>query len=160
MGDHRLHYNYDRVFAIGGDGKTGVIPDATCVIGDQRYFVEIDRGTRPLKTWATKTYAYEAYRNSEQLRARYGVDTFKVLIVTPNKTRLYRIATEVSTVTCCATKDYLFAQESIIHPMIIRKGWYILSSTTMRQKQVVKTTVSSADIQLKRCALWEHATDD
>jgi hypothetical protein len=158
-GDNWLHMSYDQVYAVGQSGKTSIIPDATCVLGGQRLFIEIDRGTRPLKTWATKTYAYEAYRGSSQLRDRYDVGTFKVLIVAPTKTRMERIAAEIATVTRTVSSDYLFILESMVHPTTIRRNWNTIASTTLRKKQVVNKLIETSDIQLRRCDLWGHADE-
>jgi len=160
MGDHRLQRSYDRLITAGGKAMVSLIPDATCHIAGQRYFIEIDRGTRPLRSWVEKTYAYEAYRGSAQLRARYDTDTFKVLIVAPTTTRLARIAGEVATVNRGATPDYLFTQASMIHPTTIRRGWNVIDSATLRKRQVVNTVVETADIQLARCDLWENPADE
>jgi hypothetical protein len=160
MGDHRLHLNYDQVHASGGKEKTSVIPDATFTLDGHRYFVEIDRGTTALKTWALKTFAYEAYRNSPQLRDRYGIDTFKVLVVAPDAHRLNRIATQVAVATQRATAEYLFLEESMVRPTTIRKGWRVLTHVIPQQKRIVKSTVSTADIELGPHALWKNETDE
>jgi hypothetical protein len=161
MGDHRLHLNYDRVDASGGDHEqTSVIPDATFTLDGQRYFVEIDRGTTALKTWTRKTFAYEAYRGSPQLQARYGVDTFKVLIVAPDAHRINRIATHIAVATQHATPAYLFLEESKVHPRIVRKSWRVFTHVRPRQQRVVNTTFQTADIELGACVLWENETDE
>jgi hypothetical protein len=60
-------------------GEQAVLPDATFTLAEQRYFVEIDMGTTNLRSWGEKIRAYEAYRQSSRLQARYGVDTFMIL---------------------------------------------------------------------------------
>jgi hypothetical protein len=62
------------------------------VLDGTRYFVEVDRGTRPLRSWIEKVQAYEAYRGSPQLAARYGAERFGVLVTASSPTRLIRIA--------------------------------------------------------------------
>jgi hypothetical protein len=149
------------VYAIGSDKEqTSVIPDATFTLDGQRYFVEIDRGTTALKTWTLKTFAYEAYRNSPQLRARYDVDTFTVLVIAPDVHRMKRIATQVAVATQRTTGGYLFLEESLAHPRTIRKGWRVLTHVTPRNKQVVNSTVSTAEIELGPRALWGYTTGE
>ncbi len=85
-----------------------VLPDATFTLGGHRYFVEIDRGTTNLDSWAEKVKAYEAYRRSPKLQARYTTDSFTVLVVAPALNRLQRIAEEVMKVTRQPSRAYLF----------------------------------------------------
>src|SRR5262245_16034087 len=94
--------SYDRMHVswVGKEGKlkaddVAILPDAAFTLNDGRYFLEIDQGTTNLESWAEKVRAYEAYRQSPQLQARYATATFTVLVVAPTETRLKRIAEEV-----------------------------------------------------------------
>lgn len=86
QGDHRLARNaYDRIAIAGVREPLPILPDATFVLDSIRYFVEIDRGTRPLRSWADKVRAYATYQQSALLAARYHVAQFRVLIVAPTR---------------------------------------------------------------------------
>lgn len=156
--------SYDRVPAswVGKDGRLkeadlAVLPDGTWTMGGQRYFVEVDQGTTNLDSWAEKARAYEAYRGSAQLQARYRTDGFTVLIVAPTEPRLQRIAGEIVKVTRHTSPSYLFATQDRIHPTRIRPGWKELTSVTWTRRQVVDRLLALPE-QLRFSAhpLWQN----
>jgi hypothetical protein len=155
---------YDRVPTswVGKDGRLKeadlpVLPDGTWTMGGQRYFVEIDQGTTNLDSWAEKARAYEAYRGSPKLQARYGTNTFSVLVVAPTEPRLQRIATEIVKVTRQPSPAYLFITADRIHPTRIRPGWKELTSVSWTRRQVVNRIVELPE-QLRFTAhpLWQN----
>jgi hypothetical protein len=84
LGDHLLASQdpagkgprFDRVAVVGRTKDLPVLPDATFTFAGSRYFVEIDRGSTNLASWGEKVSAYEVYRRSPKLTARYTTDTF------------------------------------------------------------------------------------
>ncbi len=79
------------VYSSGATGgrETSIIPDATFVVGGVRYFVEAERGTNNGLDLDRKLLAYQQYRGSKQLQARYGVNNFVAMIIgrSPRHTR-------------------------------------------------------------------------
>ncbi len=133
--------NYDRVVVPGLKGAQAVLPDATFTLAEQRYFVEIDMGTTNLRSWSEKIRAYEAYRQSPKLQARYGMDTFTVLVVAPTEVRFRRIADEVLRVTHQPTSSYLFLTADRVHPTTIRPSWKVVQTFEWERRKVVDRLV-------------------
>jgi hypothetical protein len=133
--------NYDRIAVPGLREKQPVLPDATFTLGAARYFVEIDMGTTNLRSWGEKVRAYEAYRRSPKLVARYDTDSFTVLIVAPTEVRLRRIADEVLKVTRQPTSSYLFLTEDRVHPTTIRPSWKAVQAFEWERRKVVDRLV-------------------
>jgi hypothetical protein len=165
-GDHRLARRdgrtggpgYDRVAVRGVRQDLPILPDATFTLAGQRYFVEVDRGTTNLNSWSEKVRAYEAYRRSPKLQARYQTDAFTVLVVAPAPKRLQRIAEEVIKVTRQQSTTYRFITEDRIEPTTIRPGWKVVTDVTWTRRKVVDRLVEVPD-QLSFAAhpLWKNA---
>lgn len=150
--------NYDRIVVPGLKGEQAVLPDATFVLAGQRYFVEIDMGTTNLRSWSEKVRAYEAYRRSPKLQARYGVDTFTVLVVAPTEVRLRRIADEVVRVTRQPTSSYLFLTADRVHPTMIRPSWKVVRSFEWERRKVVDRLVElPVNIAFAAHPLWKNS---
>ena len=156
--------SYDRVRVswIGKEGKiktedVAILPDATFLLGEARYFVEIDQGTTNLESWAEKIRAYEAYRRSPKLIARYAIETFTVLVVAPTEIRLKRIAEEVIKITKQPSPAYLFTTVDKIHPVRIRANWRELSRVEWTTRKVVDRLVELPDqLGFTPYALWKN----
>jgi hypothetical protein len=156
--------NYDRV-RTSWRGKGGrlnieelpVLPDGTFTLAGQRYFVEVDRGTTNLDSWGQKVHAYEAYRRSAKLQARYGTDAFTVLVVAPSDRRITRIAEQIIKVIERPSPTYLFITEERVHPATIRPGWRELTSVEWTRRKVVDRLVDLPE-QLRFTAhpLWRN----
>jgi hypothetical protein len=159
QGDHRLARNaYDRIAIAGVREPLPILPDATFVLDSIRYFVEIDRGTRPLRSWTDKVRAYAAYQQSALLAARYQVAQFCILIVAPTPVRLLRIAEEVATVMRQPPAEYLFLCAEYVHPTTIRRGWQRIATIDWTPRRVVDRMVESPTVTLAPHALWEQNT--
>ena len=144
--DHQLARGYDRlkhVVVRRGDRFASVdlpvLPDATfeLVRGEnrRRYFVEVDRATRPLDSWREKAEAYKQYFGSAELEARYGVKRFILLIVAPTQTRIERIAQQITKVERAAIEHYFYARAAHIHPLTIQEQWQRVTEVAMHQHQ-------------------------
>lgn len=157
--------SYDRVRLswVGKDGKlkaedVAILPDATFTLNDGRYFVEVDQGTTNLESWGQKVRAYEAYRRSAKLQARYATDQFTVLIIAPAEPRLKRIAEEAIKITRQPGPGYLFTTEDKIHPVRIRANWRALADATWKTRRVVDRLIEVPDqLQFAAQALWANA---
>jgi hypothetical protein len=155
---------YDRVRAswVGKGGRLKetelpVLPDGTFTLAGTRYFVEIDRGTTNLESWGEKIHAYEAYRRSAKLRARYATDAFTVLIVAPTETRMKRIAEEIIKITEHPSPAYLFTTEDRVHPTRIRPGWKELASVEWTHRKVVDRLVElPSQLRFTPHPLWKN----
>jgi hypothetical protein len=157
QGDHLLRdpQTYDRISVPGQREPLPIQPDATCMLDTGRYFVEVDRGTRPLPTWADKALAYHTYRGSKELRARYGVSDFTLLIVAPGRVRLGRIAEQLAKVTQAADERYLLLEAQDVHPTTIRSNWQVLSGVTRGTQKVVNRLVATFQPTLGTTRLWD-----
>jgi len=133
--------SYDRLAVPGVSQDLPVLPDATFTIGGHRYFVEIDRGTTNLDSWSEKVKAYEAYRRSPKLQARYTTDSFTVLVVAPTPPRMQRIAEEVLKVARQESAAYLFTTEDRIEPTTIRPAWKEVTAVEWKRRKVVDRLV-------------------
>lgn len=151
--------NYDRVAVPGLRGELPVLPDATCTVNGARYFVEIDRGTSNLKSWGEKIRAYEAYRRSPKLMARYATDAFTVLVVAPTEPRLLRIVEEVLKVTRQPTPMYLYLLEEKVHPTTIRPAWRVVQTCEWKRRKVIDRLVDvPVNMRLTTHPLWQNPT--
>jgi hypothetical protein len=149
--------NYDRVAVIGLREERAVLPDATFTLSGCRYFVEIDMGTTNLRSWSEKVRAYEVYRHSPKLRARYDTDSFTVLTVAPTEVRLRRIAEEVLKVTRQPAAGYLFLSADRVHPTTIRPSWKVVESFAWGRRKVVDRLVDlPTDIVFSGHPLWKN----
>lgn len=158
QGDHLLARNaYDRVPIAGQREPEPVLPDATFLMNNERFFVEIDRGTRPLRSWQEKVRAYEAYQAHQLLAARYATDHFRVLVVAPTLIRVRRIAEEIVKITRDVSPRYLLMTEERVHPTTIRRGWLGVDAVQWEPKQVVDRVVLMPAVTLGQRALWENA---
>jgi len=148
---------YDRVAVPGVKQDLAILPDATFTLADHRYFVEVDRGTTNLASWAEKVRAYEVYRRSPKLAARYQIDSFTVLVVAPAANRLQRIAEEVMKVIRQPSPAYRFITQDRIEPTTIRPSWKALAEVTWTRRKVVDRLVDFPD-QLRFSAhpLWKN----
>ena len=147
---------YDRIPVVGVREPLPILPDATFLLNTIRYFVEIDRGTRPLRSWADKIRAYEAYQRSPMLAARYQTDQFRVLIVAPAPTRLTRIAEQIAHTTRQGRAGYLLLHADHVHPTTIRRGWQRIASVDWMPRRVVDRLIETPTVTLSLHALWEH----
>ena len=164
QGDHLLArpQTYDRLFVRGYSDPLPVQPDGTCVLTIEgqptRIFVELDRGTRPLTTWAAKIAAYHTYQQSLQLQARYGTDRFVLLIIAPMQTRLARIAEEIITHTRTPDPAYLLTTADQVHPGTIRTQWQQIGAVTWEQRRFPQGFVEVPEITLKVLPLWKNVS--
>jgi hypothetical protein len=147
---------YDRLTVPGVREPLPVLPDATFVLDGVRYFVEVDRGTRPLRTWVEKVQAYKAYRASSELTARYATAEFGVLITAPTPTRLTRIAEAIARVTRQAHPAYRLLHADLVHPTTIRRGWQGIADISWTPRQVVDRIVDMPAVTLAEQPLWEN----
>jgi hypothetical protein len=156
-GDHLLARGaYDRLTVADMREPLPVLPDATFMLDGMRYFVEVDGGTRPLRTWVEKVQAYEAYRGSHELAARYATTAFGVLITAPTPTRLTRIAEVIARVTKEAHPAYRLLHADLVHPTTIRRGWQCIADVAWTPRQVVDRVVDMPSVTLAEQALWEN----
>jgi hypothetical protein len=149
--------SYDRLAVAGVSQELPVLPDATFTLGGHRYFVEIDRGTTNLDSWAEKVKAYEAYRRSPKLQARYATDSFTMLVVAPTPPRMQRIAEEVVKVTRQPNAAYLFTTEDRIEPTTIRPGWKEVTTVEWKRRKVVDRLVDFPEnLRFAAHPLWKN----
>ena len=134
-GDHILaRDNYDLVTVLRKpnkrrrDQKWPVLPDAAFFIraGERRHlaFVEIDREW-PVASWREKVMAYEAYRGSKALQARYGVDDFLVLAATTSAAHRRKLVQATGEELQRADTHYQFMLIGDIHPLTIGDRWTV-----------------------------------
>lgn len=162
QGDHLLAQPqaYDRLLVRGYPNPLPLQPDGTCVltVGNQptRVFLEFDRGTRPLTTWAAKIAAYHAYQGSPQLQERYNTDHFRLLIIAPTPTRLTRIAKKI--ITCTRTTDptYWLTTADLVHPGTIRTHWQQIEAVTWEQRKLPQGRVDVPQVTLQLTPLWTN----
>jgi hypothetical protein len=157
-GDHLLVRGaYDRIMVARQRKRLPVLPDATFVLDGTRYFVEVDRGTRPLRSWVEKVQAYEAYRGSPQLVARYGVEQFGVLVTASSPTRLIRIAETIARATGQAHPAYRLLLADLVHPTTIRRGWQRIATVSWTARRIVDRVVDQPTVTLAEQPLWENS---
>jgi hypothetical protein len=138
----RLGYDH---MALAGRTHVSVLPDATFILAAQRYFVEIDQGTRSLPAWRAKLQAYAAYHGSLALRTRYHTSTFTVLVVAPTQPRINRIAAQVAHSTLADDPPCRFLLEQHVHPLTIQRGW----------QGIAPGASDGATVQWSPWALWQ-----
>jgi hypothetical protein len=155
-GDHLLRdpRSYDRVCVVGQREPLPVQPDATFLLDGRRYFVELDRNTRPLVSWHDKALAYHAYRTSDALAARYTAKDFVLLIVTLSEQRARRIAEQVVKVTRAADGRYLLLDAARVHPTRIRANWMEITQVRREMQRVVNKLAEVYHPLLTPTALW------
>lgn len=157
QGDHTLaRGNYDRIPVAHTRELLPILPDATFTLDGERLFVELDRGTRPLRSWAGKLRAYAAYQGSRQLQARYATERFRVLIIAPTAVRLARIAEAIAQNDALHQDAYLLILAEHIHPTSIRRGWQRIAGVEWHQRRVVDRLVPMPTVTLAPQALWEN----
>jgi hypothetical protein len=165
MGDHLLARNdpllgkprYDRISVPKARQALAVLPDATFTLRGQRYFLELDRGTTNLKSWAEKVSAYEVYRQHSALRERYQVENFTVLVVAPTPKRMQRIAEEVVKQTRQPTATYLFTTIEKIDPTTIRPSWQEVAQVSWGRRRVGERLVEvPMQLHLTGHPLWSQ----
>lgn len=158
QGDHQLARDYDRLVVAGHRAKLPVVPDATFTLSSssrtRRYFVEVDRGTRPLSSWREKVQAYEAYRESTSLKERYDVKDFVLLVVAPTIRRVERIADWVAKYRRSDESEYAFITSQCIHPTTIRTGFQRIVSTSTENRVVAGRMQSVVTAILEQQPLW------
>ena len=93
-----------------------LIPDAyfELRIGQSIYghFVEVDRGTEPLRTWKTKGQHYLDLAASDELVAMFGQASFRVLVIAPSGRRVENIRQALSMLT---DRVFWFAESNVIN---------------------------------------------
>lgn len=163
-GDHILARDYDRLkrSVFRGEylrkAELPVLPDATfeLVLGEirRRYFVELDRATRPLDSWREKAEAYNFYRQSDELQARYNVNDFVLLVVAPTASRLQRIAEQIVKIDKKPGLRYQFIEASNIHPMTIRASWQLVTEVTTTTRRIAGNSAIYAHATMGDAPLW------
>lgn len=150
QGEHVTVQHYDRVQIVrrtpGGaeSVSVGIQPDATAVLthrgGQERLFVEVDRGTRALDTWRQKMLAYRAYLGSPALHQRYGVDRFMLLVTAPTAAQRRRLMQVTAEVLGTASNRHLFCLEADVHPLTIGHAWHKISQVAPGPPLTMETT--------------------
>lgn len=155
-GDHlfRDPQTYDRVRVPGQKEPLPVQPDATFLLDGRRYFLELDRNSRPLDTWHEKALAYHAYQANAALRARYGVDDFTLLTVATTSQRAIRIAEQIVKVTRQADQRYLLLELAHIHPRRVRANWMAIKDVRIEMQRVVDRLHAVYHPTLAPVELW------
>jgi hypothetical protein len=119
--------------------ETGIQPDGAFFIaydgGRTLFFLEVERD-QPLKKWKDKIYAYEAYKNSPQLQARYGERRFFLLGVALDAHHQRRLLEATGEAIAGLYTDpanrmkaqttYLIGHMGHSHPTRIGAGWQVL----------------------------------
>jgi Replication-relaxation len=147
-GDHVLaRGNYDLVTVPGHrnskrrDGLWPLLPDAACVVasGERRAlaFVEVER-ERSVTSWREKVRAFEAYRGSVALKARYGVESFLVLVVAGSEAQRRRLVQVTGEELGKAVTEYRFGLLSDMHPLRITECWTRIGRVESGPRRVVQ----------------------
>ena len=163
--DHQLARNYDRLkdVVVRRNDQLAyvdlpVLPDAAfeVVRGEtrRRYFLEMDRGTRPLDSWREKAEAYKRYYESAELQARYSVKHFVLLIVAPTQTRIERIAQTIAKVERKPTMHYVYAKVADIHPLTLQAQWQTAEKVVMHQRRVADKIFDDPAVTMAQSPLW------
>ena len=147
---------YDQVQTEGD--TLPVLPDATFQLAQgersRRYFLELDRGTRPLDSWRDKVRAYRAYRKSSELQARYGVSDFALLIVAPTTRRMERIAAVVAKADPSKALTCRFLLQEHVHPMTIRDSWKQIAESAVSYRQIAGRPTEHVTVSFTPAPLW------
>lgn len=151
---------YDQVGAEGDD--LPVLPDATFVLSlgerQRRYFLEVDRGTRPLDSWREKVRAYRAYKGSSELRARYEVNDFALLVIAPTTRRMERVAAQVAKADSSKALACRFLLSEHVHPTTIRERWQRIGDSATSYRQVAGRPAEYVTVSFAPSPLWTSAT--
>jgi hypothetical protein len=151
---------YDQVRAEGDE--LPVLPDATFVLSlgerQRRYFVEVDRGTRPLDSWREKVRAYRAYKGSSELRDRYAVNDFALLIIAPTTRRMERVAAQVAKADPTKALACRFLLQENVHPTTIRERWQRIGDSATSYRQVAGRPAEYVTVSFAPSPLWTAAT--
>jgi hypothetical protein len=103
-----------------------VQPDGTFELhhgqGATRIFLEVDRGTRRVDTWAEKMAAYQAYLGSPELRDRSGVESFLLLVVASDEAQCQRLMETTARVVRGPMPHIYFTLASNVHLLTIGGG--------------------------------------
>jgi hypothetical protein len=129
-----------------------VQPDGTFELrhgqGATRIFLEVDRGTRRVDTWAEKMAAYQAYLGSRELRDRYGVENFLLLVVAWDEAQCQRLMETTARVVRGPMPHIYFTLASSVHPLTIGAGWRVVTDVQLvRQIGVAGRSYDQAIIQ-------------
>lgn len=162
QGDHQLNapQQYDRIPIASQREPVPLAPDATFLLGSWRYFVELDRGTRPLRSWSEKAQGYWAYRQHRLLRDRYGCQDFTLLIIAPTAQRLRRIAETVAQAAQGGEPGVWLLEDDHLHPHRVRANWEQVVSATATRRLALGTQITVYQPQLATTALWEKRDGD
>jgi protein involved in plasmid replication-relaxation len=80
--------------------ETGIIPDGYAEMasdsGRRGLFVEVDLGTESLSVWEKKVSAYLGFARSGLFAARFGIPTFRVLVVAESAERVSAIRSAIA----------------------------------------------------------------
>ena len=92
-----------------------IIPDAYFEVetpnGFRAVFLEVDRGTMPLRRWRTKTRNYLQFALSGDFSSQFGHERFRVLVVAPSNRRVETIRKAIAKFT---TKVFWLASFEVI----------------------------------------------
>lgn len=145
--EHDTARDFDRIAVYhprrdggGQSEEQGLQPDGAFVIehptGATLFFVEVERA-QPLPKWRAKIFAYEAYQNSPQLRARWGSHLFSLLGVARNAHHQRQLLTATAEALALlypdpqrraeAQESYFITTEERLHPLQIGRGWLWLT---------------------------------
>ena len=137
-----------------------VAPDATFLLttpaGVTRVFVEVDQGTRPIASWGDKARAYHAYRGSQKLRQRYGVEDFLLLVIAPTLSRRTRIA-EVIVEATRQHSGLAFKLTERLHPTTVRAYGEVIAQVQWDRRRMPHGLVTVPKLSWKGFALWQSA---
>ena len=161
-GDHLLDRPdaYDRIQILRRREPMPVAPDATFLLttpaGTTRVFVEVDQGTRPITSWGDKARAYHAYRGSQKLRQRYGVEDFLLLVIAPTLSRRTRIAEVIVEATRQHSSLALKLMEHL-HPTTVRAYGEVIAQVQWDTRRMPHGLVTVPKLSWKGFALWQSA---
>lgn len=145
--DYQTKRAYDRIVALvpqpGGAKHQQVLPvqpDGVLLLdhpyGRSMLLIEVERD-RPPEAWKKKVYAWEAYRHSPELRARYDVDDFLVLafsltdaqresLMETTAQAIYPLTGRNLVRTKVLLRSYLFCALPFVHPLEIGTAWHTI----------------------------------
>lgn len=160
LADHLLCADYDSVAVASVPHPLPIIPDATFALEGVRYFVEVDRGSTRVEQWRKKALAYRAYQRDARLRARYGVDSFQVLVVVPSALRLQAIARVLVGVHADGAPHYRFLLEDRVHPFSIRRRWQRIGQVRQPPAGGGRATAGRTTITFSDAVLWAPSPEE
>ena len=117
----------------GGDGRGRLLPFLPDGYAELRYpdasvqacVVEVDRGTQPLRRFARKLAAFEAFLEQGLFARHFGPETFEVLVLAPSAARRRHLhAAARAVVPEDRWVDYLFATPEALTPAGFPEGWW------------------------------------